>query len=147
MAVESRVESFPVLTRTYANETGAVGSSLQFNTAPPAGAEFDAVPNDKLHATATLVGSSLQDCTTAPPAGGEAEVHMLHDATNMGRLHSTFVARTDGQSTEISAQMPQSPIKTSFPVYSGFAQLNNDAIGNIEENNAKQFFYQNRYVK
>jgi hypothetical protein len=60
---------------------------------------------------------------------------------------ATRILQTDTQLTENSSQVPQSPIKMSFPVYSGFAQLNNDAtIGSLEENNAKQFFYQNRYV-
>lgn len=49
--------------------------------------------------------------------------------------------KCDVLTTEVKAN--ESPLTLSFPVYSGFAELNTDAVGTVEESNAKQFFYQN----
>lgn len=135
IAPELRTESFPVLSQqTY--------SSFD-EPRPAANVPSGRVPGESNSAenTARRVPKSLLVSSTYAPVATEAN-------GPGGERGTASAADSNTQPAAASSEMsPQSPIKLAFPVYSGFAQLGADAVGNMEESSAKQFFYQNWYVK
>lgn len=131
IAPEMRTESFPTLSQ------GLSSSEVS---------REETLCSLKASDTSKTVKYSYPIKDTSPAITPPTELNS-NDPSSVRSPVSSFLDTQLATVSALSETGPQSPVKLSFPVYSGFAQLGSDSSGSVEENNAKEFFYQNWYVK